>query len=676
MAPQDEMSLFNGSPSPPQLNFHETASMGTTKLDDRGSTSSNDLDEPLRKRDRAKSFARKAKEKAKELYNPDDKQAPDAVAASRQDAVDKMSSDPAFNPSLILNQSPPKPGKSERRTFKSELKSAANTIAHPRQAIQDKATGSAAARISRAQRPFLSAEQDKDLLAAHDELDMMVSSRSSTQARTPAESGAETSGDEDAARQKVEKLEEQRSSLHVAWTLGKQVDRVKTVQSKVPKPLSRNDFVEKTPSGEPGRFQWERWLGYQALYHTRGFTARYIDDFEEPPFDIQDLSRIVERLVLVGAPWQAWLVSIRQVYVWEDPRRTGKWFALFCFLWYTNHIMGFLFAFIIYTVIRNKYHPSSIDSVRHSMKRGVDRETHAQAWGELVERHGRKDWIEPLLNDLGPYIQLQLGDLTDILEVLTNFYRWKAPWKTAETLFFFGCCLLITLLTDMAFCVKIIWFVAGGWFFLCFPIASRFPKYRYLMDPAKWILWDIPTDAEWSIEYLQRKVSEQQEQIDRKQHANQTIAFADESSNSDYETPMSSPQQDVSTAKDALHNREIFRFRAFQGNSRGHLLVGSNGIRFKSRARHWSMPYSQLIEMCKVEPDFRIKTFTVGIASSGLRLIAGDGQEARIDETVTVPEDTRNEIFNVILGWSGLKWRAVCMERYKPRTASGRKKHS
>ena len=416
------MSSLNECSSTSILKVDGTPSTITTELDHQTFMSGDDSDDGLRKRVRAKDFARRAREKAKELFTSDGKRAPDAVIASQEDAIESISSDPAFNPSLTLNQSPPKFGKGEHRTLRSGLKSAANTVAHPCQTIQNKATGSAAARISRAQRPFLSAEQDRNLLAAHDELDKLASGRSSIGGLTPAESRAETSGEEDAARQKVLKLEEQRSSLHVAWTLGKQVDRVKIVQAKIPKSLSRNNFVEESPSGEPGRFQWERWIGYLALYHTRDFTARYIDDFEEPPFDVQDLSRIVERLVLVSAPWQAWLMSVRQVYTWQNPRRTGRWLALFCVLWYTNHIMGFVFAFILYTVIRNKYHPSSIDSVRHSMERGADRETHAQAWGELVERHGRKDWIEPLLDHLGPNIQLQLGDLADLLEVLAPIW--------------------------------------------------------------------------------------------------------------------------------------------------------------------------------------------------------------------------------------------------------------
>ena len=290
------------------------------------------------------------------------------------------------------------------------------------------------------------------------------------------------------------------------------------------------------------------------------------------------------------------------------------------------------------------------------------------------KRHERRDWIEPLLDELGPYIQLQLGDLTNLLEVLANFYRWTAPWKTADTLFFFGCCLLITLLTDMVFCMKVVWFVAGGWF-LCFPIATRFPKYRYLVDPFKWTLWDIPTDAEWSTEFLQRKASEQQKEMtEGKEHADITEDPSDDESPSpDYETPTTLLKRGVSPMYQNFHNGAIFRFRAFQANSRGHILIGRSGVRFESRARHWSIPYGQLIEMCKVKPDPRIKVLTLGIGSSGLRFMAVDGQGAHIEETITVHEDKQGEIFNVVLGWNGLKWRAVCIERQRGKNINGRK---
>lgn len=52
---------------------------------------------------------------------------------------------------------------------------------------------------------------------------------------------------------------------------------------------------------------------------------------------------------------------------------------------------------------------------------GVDtlqsKEGEAHRFGELIEKHGRYHLIEPLLDNLGPSIELQLNDLADMLEV-------------------------------------------------------------------------------------------------------------------------------------------------------------------------------------------------------------------------------------------------------------------
>ena len=77
------------------------------------------------------------------------------------------------------------------------------------------------------------------------------------------------------------------------------------------------------------------------LYHSRRFTAQYIDDFNDLPFDVDTLARTVERLVMASAPWQAWYMSVRKVYRWEDPVLTGRWLLLSIVLWYTEHIVGF-----------------------------------------------------------------------------------------------------------------------------------------------------------------------------------------------------------------------------------------------------------------------------------------------------------------------------------------------
>lgn len=38
----------------------------------------------------------------------------------------------------------------------------------------------------------------------------------------------------------------------------------------------------------------------------------------------------------------------------------------------------------------------------------------------MVDRHGREHWLEPMLDEVAPYIQLQVGDLAGFLEVLTK----------------------------------------------------------------------------------------------------------------------------------------------------------------------------------------------------------------------------------------------------------------
>jgi hypothetical protein len=44
----------------------------------------------------------------------------------------------------------------------------------------------------------------------------------------------------------------------------------------------------------------------------------------------------------------------------------------------------------------------------------------AYRFGELIDKHGRENWLEPLIDELGPYIQLQLGDVANMLEVFAK----------------------------------------------------------------------------------------------------------------------------------------------------------------------------------------------------------------------------------------------------------------
>jgi hypothetical protein len=435
---------------------------------------------------------------------------------------------------------------------------------------------------------------DRDLLAAHDELQEVISSQSS--ARGGENPGSES--DEYQVRQKFENVEEARENAKVAWAIGRHVQRVRVVEKMSHRPR-KQQFVEKDPRGQE-KFRWDIWIAKLALYYTQGFTAQYVDNFEQPVFDIEDFARIAERISMSSAPWQAWLIDVRRVYIWEDPRQTNKWMMLFWILWYTEHIMGFFYAYIVYIVLRNRFYPDIVEAVRQAHARSVDQALKAQAWGELVEKAGHEDRIEPLLDALGPMVQLQLADAADYLEVLTNFYKWAWPRKTAASVWFFSVCLLITLAADMAFCMKIGWFIIGSSFFT-YPITTRFPRYRRILSAWRWVFWDIPTDAEWSIRKLQEKALVRQADVlsiyegraNERRHSD---------SLSDYSTPESSPSR-----LPARIAQESWRFRIYQGAKSGSLVITRKALTFKLRPTPWRIYLTRLREMRKTQVAKKMK---------------------------------------------------------------------
>jgi hypothetical protein len=75
----------------------------------------------------------------------------------------------------------------------------------------------------------------------------------------------------------------------------------------------------------------------------------------------------------------------------------------------------------MFIVIRNKLYPMDAASMRESLDRVLDRGTQAYRCGELVDRYGRDKWLHSLLDELAPFIRIQLGDLAHFLEVLRKY---------------------------------------------------------------------------------------------------------------------------------------------------------------------------------------------------------------------------------------------------------------
>ena len=399
---------------------------------------------------------------------------------------------------------------------------------------------------------------------------------------------------------------------------------------------------------------------------------------------------------MASAPWQAWVMRVRSVYRWERPMVTGKWLALYLILWYTQHIMGFIvrkslirryrllmssqYVYVIFIVLRNRYRPTSIESLRESMERSLENSGTACKFGELIDKHGRHDWLELVISDIGPYTQLQLGDVANMLEILSNFYHWRNPQKTFATLFFFASCLTVSLFADMAYCMKIVWFVVGGTFFFCWPIASIYPKYRYLVSPFKWVLWDIPTNAEWSFQYLRRQAQKIREElvmqrveeghlrelanpaVDRymgqtktmpKIHVNGGLPDDSHDHSSDDDNDDDDWQSATSTTS-VLEASDLRSFRASSGSSIGRLVVYSKGVRFiksPSKFQEWTVPFLEMAEMSKAQGGRLSKLVS---SPNQLQIKTVDGIDFCLENM-----KARDEAFNTIIAFSGLQWQSL-----------------
>ena len=74
-----------------------------------------------------------------------------------------------------------------------------------------------------------------------------------------------------------------------------------------------------------------------------------------------------------------------------------------------------------------------------------------------------------------------------------SFYEWRQPRRTGWSLVWLGLGCVGFYLTPVWLLVKLISLSMGLTFFGLFPIASRYPRYRLLASPPKWLFWDIPT---------------------------------------------------------------------------------------------------------------------------------------------------------------------------------------
>ena len=233
----------------------------------------------------------------------------------------------------------------------------------------------------------------------------------------------------------------------------------------------------------------------------------------------------------------------------------------------------------------------------------------------------------------------------------------------------------------MEFCMKIVWFIVGGAFFLCWPVSSHYPKYRYLVSPFKWVFWDIPSNAEWSFNYLRRQAQITRERIIEKkveEDHSQELAHPlvqytgrmmkvlpkikiegsgpeDEEEDDDDDDDDDEGWYSACSTTSILEAADIRSFRCQSHKVIGRLVVYSKGVRFirsLPKKELWRREYLELAEMRKVEGT-RISKVTSATPDQ-LEIKCIDGSKVHFEGM-----KERDEAFNSIIAFSGLQWQSL-----------------
>ncbi|KAF2090719.1 hypothetical protein K490DRAFT_34085 [Saccharata proteae CBS 121410] len=605
----------------------------------------------------------KAKRKAKKALRIDD--TPEQIKANEDGLFDELENNPAFNPQTAFPDARPDSIQSAVRKTAVSLKHAGRSVVHPKTAVQRHA----ARKLATPDQPYLSVQEDRLLLEAQDRL---VECEESS-----------LSGNEDEAREwedVIEDMEAKRESMRVAWTTSRFVHRVRVVpnpQEHIDYPHP-SDFRIYDEEGNYVRTDWSKWWGSYVLFATQDATTRNMDVADEMPFNRDIFLEHFERALMASAPWQAYFLDLRKIWRWEEPYRTGRWFAIFIFLWLVDYVITFCLCYVIVIVLLNRYRPKSVESLRESHNRAMDQGASAYKISELISKHGRGKWLTPLIQSIGPRAQVQLSDLADFLEMLQNFYDWKFAEKTWSSLFVWAAATALGALTPTGYTMRMVQLVLILWFFTGRPVASYRPMYRHLVSPMAYVWWDIPTHAQWSFRYLRKKAQEVRH-----------MALPDES-NSLFKSTPADPDDDDDDDDDALSllsyhttptvprpvipSLNFLAFRCHHHGVPGRLAVFAHGIRFTRlfpQREIWRRQFTELVEMRKVSTSSLSLARTKAGTSKQAGGTCGDGgfkmfREKQLeflwrDGTVTVVERVRNrdEAFNSIVGFSGLQWQVL-----------------
>ncbi|KAK8209040.1 hypothetical protein M8818_004004 [Zalaria obscura] len=389
---------------------------------------------------------------------------------------------------------------------------------------------------------------------------------------------------------------------------------------------SLSTFESKTIQGDMVT-DWNAYRTHQIQYYAHKYGGQYIGYGSSPPAPSKEsIMPNIERVIIASAPLQEFVMRTRRVYRWEDPAETLKYLAIYSVLWYFDLLLPGMISVIMYLVLRRHFYGYTLDDVRKEIKRTEDVHQTALTLTEFIRKEGDELWTEKILQDLGPWLMIQLCDAANMFEVMQNFYEWRVPSRTMATLLIFLFAILFTTFAPTWLLVKSTTFSIGITFFGLFPLASNFPDYRLLASIPKRIFWNIPTHAEWAFQVLQAEGSRY----------------------------LSSTQPEV----EHRDNVDYGFYTGHYNGDRGRLIISAFSIRFEKTLGHramWDINYDQITNLEKVD-RIASKTLSKGGSGKDLRVVTKHAEE---HEYLLVDLDDRDQAFSQIVGFSNTNWQIV-----------------
>ncbi|TLD20222.1 p-loop containing nucleoside triphosphate hydrolase protein [Venturia nashicola] len=516
-----------------------------------------------------------AKTKTKQILhiNRTDQQLHDGPS----DISEKIQSDPGFNPDAAVNAESSTLGqiKDQLPDNRHDWK---QLIRNPQKATQNKAERT----LATSEEPYLSRSDDDEFLRTHEKLEQQTAALPDDDFRNDQHQAM--------TRKKLDELEDSRESKKVAWILSRYVHRARVLA-----PAEHSKFPVLATC-RWGKMKWNRDL----------------------------LLQETERIVMASSTLQKRLSRLRRLWQWEQPRRSAAWFAIWLFVWYNNLVFTCVFCVLGYTIARTRGQIERVQMLKESHDRIGDENATPDTFGELIYRHGSSDWMDPMIENIGPIIQPSIKLLADWMESFANFYEWKTTRATTVLLLLTGLAIAIANFLSAEIILRISTLAIIVGFFVDRPISWRAPNYYSVVAPMHWVFWDIPTHIESSFKYLRGEAEKMR-----------ADAFNTDPSIS------GAPSQD------------IFTTSCKWNDVTGSITVTFGSIRFTRRLTDevlWEHPFTALHELQKGDG----KTAIVKRKENFLDLRFKSGVVVKVEKL-----EQKDELFNVIVAFSGLTWKQV-----------------